>query len=95
MKSLINNNKICYVCGKQISLHKHHIFKGIRNRKKADEDGLWIYLCYEHHEGTYGVHGKNGKDLDNRLKKLAEEKWIIYFNKTKNDFIKRYGKNYL
>lgn len=95
MESIIENKKYCYVCGTQIGLHKHHIMKGIRNRKKSEEDGLWVYLCYNHHEGTNGVHGKNGKELDDKLKRVAEEKWLSLYNKDKEDFIKRYGKNYL
>lgn len=94
MNSLISNEKKCYVCGTQFNLHKHHIFKGVRNRKKADEDGLWVYLCYLHHEGTSGVHGKNGYELDLKLKKLAERKWLEQ-DRTVDDFINRYGRNFL
>lgn len=86
---------MCYVCGNKLYPHLHHIFYGVRNRKKADEDGLTVYLCYKHHEGTDGVHGKNGHKLDMRLKQIAQKKWMEYYNKTTDDFIKRYGKNYL
>ena len=94
MKSIINQAKICYVCGTTSNLHLHHILFG-RNRKKADEDGLTIYLCYYHHEGTDGVHGFNGHNLDIELKQLAEKRWLEENNKQVEDFIKRYGKNYL
>lgn len=94
MKSLINNNKECYVCHKKTNLHLHHIMFG-KNRKKADEDGLVVYLCYDHHEGINGVHGKNGHDLDLRLKQYAEARWLECYNASVNDFIKRYGRNYL
>lgn len=94
-KSLLQEEKKCYVCNSKKNLHKHHIMKGLRNRKKAEEDGLWVYLCYEHHEGTNGVHGKNGHSLDLDLIKQAELYWIKFNNKTIDDFIKRYGRNYL
>lgn len=94
MKSIIQKNKECYVCKKNNNLHFHHIMFG-KNRKKADNDLLTVYLCYEHHEGTNGVHGKNGHELDLRLKKIAEQVWLEYYNKTTEDFISRYGKNYL
>lgn len=71
-----------------------NIFFG-KNRKKADKDLLTVYLCREHHEGTNGVHGKNGHELDLKLKKIAEQKWLDHYNKTTEDFIERYGKNYL
>lgn len=95
MNSILQSNKECYFCKNKSNLHKHHIMKGIRNRKKAEEDGLWVYLCYEHHEGTNGVHGKNGHNLDIMLIKKAEEQWLCCNNKTKNDFIKKYGRNYI
>lgn len=94
MKSIINNEKKCFICGSTANLHLHHVMFG-RNRKIADEDGLTLYLCYFHHEGTYGVHGINGHDLDIKLKKIAEKKWCEFYNKTPEQFIKRYGKNYL
>lgn len=93
-KSIIQNEKYCYVCGKNNNLHYHHIYFG-KNRKKADKDGLTIYLCYEHHEGTNGVHGKNGHNLDIKLKKIAEEVWCEVYNKTPEDFLKEYGRNYI
>lgn len=96
MKSIvcIQDIKQCYVCGAKNNLHLHHIIFG-KNRKKADEDGLTVWLCYDHHEGTYGVHGKYGHMLDSRLKQIAEEIWLEHYNKTTDDFIKRYGKNYI
>lgn len=94
MKTIICNEKQCYVCGNRNNLHLHHIMFG-KNRKKADQDGLTVWLCYQHHEGTFGVHGKKGHNLDQELKKIAEDKWIKYYNKTKKDFIERYGRNYL
>lgn len=94
MKSIISEKKECNVCKTTNNLHLHHIMFG-KNRKKADKDGLTIYLCYEHHEGTNGVHGKNGHDLDIKLKQLAEKRWLEYYNTTIEDFISIYGRNYL
>ena len=93
-KSIIDNNRRCYVCGSSNNIHYHHILFG-KNRNKADKDGLTVYLCYQHHEGTNGVHGKNGHELDLRLKQIAENTWLEYYNKSVDDFIKRYGRNFL
>ena len=93
-KSIISNKKQCYVCGSSNNLHYHHIFFG-KNRKNADQDGLTVYLCYEHHEGTNGVHGKNGHELDIELKIIAEAKWLEHYDKDIDDFIKRYGRNFI
>ena len=94
MKSIITDKKECYVCGTTQNLHRHHILFG-KNRKKADEDGLTVYLCYYHHESSDGVHGLNGHELDLKLKVIAEKRWLEFYNKTIDDFIKRYGKNYI
>ena len=95
MKRIMQDTKECYVCKSTIPLEYHHVFFGGRNRKKSDEDGLIVTLCPEHHRGTKGVHGKNGHELDIKLKQEAERTWMEYYNKTEEDFIKRYGKNYL
>lgn len=93
-KSLIQNGRYCYVCGTENALHKHHIFFGTANRKIADEDGAYCYLCYLHHNGgNWGVHFN--KELDLKLKRECERAWLSAYNAEISDFIKRYGKNYL
>lgn len=32
-------------------------------------------LCHEHHQGTNGVHGKNGAELGDMLKIIAQKTW--------------------
>ena len=93
MKSIIQTKKECYVCKSKNNLHEHHIFFG-KNRKKSEEDGMKVYLCYAHHEGTDGVHGKNGSQLDKELKYIAERVWISNYGDIQK-FIIRYGRNYL
>lgn len=93
MTSIIQDNKFCFVCGTGYGLHKHHIFFGTKHRKLADEDGLVVYLCYEHHLGNSGVH--NNKELNYQLKIIGQKAYMIHYNKTKEDFMARYGKNYL
>lgn len=89
--SIIQKEKKCYVCGTTQNLHLHHVMFG-KNRKKADEDKLTVYLCWQHHEGTNGVHGKNGHELDMKLKHIAVKAWCEYYNKTKEEFRMRYGR---
>ena len=74
---------------------RHEAFFGVRNRHKSIEDGLVVFLTHDNHEGTNGVHGKKGHQLDVMLKQQAEKRWCEYYGKTKEDFIKRYGRNYL
>lgn len=91
--SLIQNTKECYVCGTTQNIHIHEVFFG-KNRKKSIEDGCCVYLCGKHHnQSNEGVHFNHKLDL--LLKKQMEVYWLKYYNKTVEDFIKRYGKNYL
>jgi len=93
--SIITNDlKHCIECGRPI-VELHEVFFGGRNRYKSIEDGLVIPLCKQfHHRGNLiGIH----KDISLNLKykKIAETKWLKYYDKTIEDFIKKYGKNYL
>lgn len=93
MKSIIQKHKNhCFVCQQQGILEEHHIFFGA-NRKLSEKYGLKVSLCYEHHRGTNGVHGKNGKQLNEKLKQIAQRRFEQ--DHTREDFIKIFGKNYL
>ena len=74
---------------------RHEVFFSKAYRMKSIKDGLIIFLTEEDHRGTNGVHGKNGDKLNRYLKRTAEKAWISYYKKTKEEFQKRYGKNYL
>lgn len=96
------NNEFCimpvsnlYSINRQTGLERHEVFFGGRNRNKSIEDGLVVFITPEQHRGTYGVHGKKGHKLDLQLKQIAEKRWCEFYGKTKEQFIQRYGKNYL
>lgn len=74
---------------------RHEVFFSKAYRIKSIKDGLIIFLTEEDHRGTNGVHGKNGDKLNRYLKQKGQEAWMKYYKKTKEDFQKRYGKNYL
>lgn len=74
---------------------RHEVFFGQAYRQKSINDGLVVFLTPESHRGTYGVHGKEGKEFNFNLKQIAQKAWQEYYNKTKEEFIQRYGKNYL
>ena len=91
--SILQDVKECYVCGTRDNIHIHEVFFG-KNRKKSIEDGCCVYLCGKHHnQSNEGVHFNH--KLDERLKQEMELYWLKTYNKTTDDFIKRYGKNYL
>ena len=91
--SIIQKEKRCLVCGIYFNIHIHEVYFG-RNRQKSIEDGCCVYLCGNHHnQSDKGVHFD--KNLDMKLKKEMEIAWLMYYNKTIEDFIERYGRNYL
>ena len=94
-KSILQGNRkgVCYLCGRWTETENHHIFGGGK-RKKADRDGLTVYLChYCHNEPPNGVHFS--KETREHLKRIGETAWCTHYGKTIEDFIKEYGKNYI
>lgn len=93
-KSIIpNNDKYCFLC-KRMGLYvegtdSHHMLFG--NKKSyADADGLTCQLCHTHH---MRLHQQQEYQLE--LKQLAERVWLEHYKKTIDDWIERYGKNYI
>ncbi len=91
-KSIIQNKKQCIICNNR-NVEEHHIFFGTANRKLSEKYGLKVYLCFEHHRGTRGVHGKDGKNLDTYLKQLAQTKFEE--KESQEKFRQIFGMNYL
>jgi hypothetical protein len=92
-KSILQDKKESYLTGATYNLEEHHIFFGTANRKISEKYGLKVWLTSEEHRGTYGVHGKYGKTLDEKLKREAQKKFEK--NHTREEFIRLIGKNYL
>ncbi len=74
---------------------RHEVFEGrTGNRDKSIEDGLVIFLSPQMHRiSKKSIH----KDYDYwlKVKVIAEKRWCEYYEKTKDDFRERYGRNYL
>ena len=84
---------VCYLCGRFCPTEQHHIFRG-KNRKRADTDGLTVHLCHWcHNEPPMGVHYNKAKDT--HLKRMGQRMWMAHYDKTTDDFIRAYGRNYL
>ena len=86
------NTEYCPVCFRKILPGEgqwHHVFNGTANRKKAEEDGMKIYVHWKCHEE---LHQMQGLDLQTKMK--AQKIWCEYYDKTENEFMERYGKNY-
>lgn len=90
MKSIIQTNKECWVCGSPY-VELHHVIYGTAKRRLSDKYGLTVYLCHKHHTGEEGVHFN--PVLDKTLKQLAQKKFEeIYSRET---FMNVFKKSYL
>ena len=92
--SIITNNlNNCIICGRTKEA-LHEVFFGTANRKKSIQYGLVIPLCnYHHNMSDEGIHFNRNLDLS--YKKIAEKRWLEHYNKTKEEFIQEFGKNYI
>ena len=82
-----NKNK-CYFCDKR-AVDTHELIKG-RNRQNCIKWGLVVYLCRDCHRRT-----EEDSAFYQETRKLAQKIWQEYYNKTIEDFIKEFGRNYL
>jgi hypothetical protein len=70
------------------------VFFGNPNRQKSIKDGLVVFLTPDdHNTSNRGVHFNRGFDL--YLKEIGQQAWMDYYGKTKEEFLKEYGRNYL
>lgn len=69
---------------------KHHIFNNIANRPKSEKYGLFVWLSEEQHRYL------TEHPLENlKLKKIAQATFMEYYNKTIEEFIEIFGRNWL
>ena len=91
MKSILQNEKECYVCKTTKGLHLHHGFFG-PNRKISDKYGLVVWLCGKHHNlSNEGVHFN--PELDRAIKQELQRKFEE--THTREQFMAIIGRNYL
>ena len=79
----------CYVCGRPYP-NLHHMMNGA-NKKKAEQYGLILPLCINHHTGAEGVHTKPEKML--ACRQMAQRKFEE--EHTRKEWIEQFGKSYL
>lgn len=67
---------LCEICHSPYMAQQHHIIGGRGKRKQHETVDSVIMLCWEHHHGTYGVHGREGKVLNVELKRSLQDKYF-------------------
>lgn len=75
------NTPYCKICGKMYGIEVHHIIKRSQCKPLEHCKLNLIGLCEEHHRGTYGVHGKQGHELDKRLRREFRDKLELLFDR--------------
>lgn len=92
-KSIISEEKRCYICRSVQWLECHHIF-GAAERDASEQYGLKVYLChYCHNEPPNGVH--HNKENRRKLQAIAQEKAMEHYGWSIEDFRRIFHKNYL
>lgn len=90
-KSIMQDEKQCYFCGKQYGLERHHVLGGTANRRLSEAYGIWIWCCHDCHTGVYGVQYDKQKNWDTKMaaQRAFEE---LYGHEL---WMKTFYKNYL
>lgn len=88
VKSIMQDDKFCFVTGGLIELDRHHIFAGSR-RKASEKYGCW---CWLRHNVHMELHDKN-KALDKMLRRACQERFEEIWGH--DEFMRVFGKNYL
>jgi hypothetical protein len=91
VKSIMQSERACYLCGRITDLELHHVFGGVANRKISTRLGLTCYLCRTCHTGTGGA--QYDKEKNRRLK--AEAQTAFERTHTRQEWMQIIGKNYL
>lgn len=89
---LATESHFCFFCGQFGDTAVHELIYGRGRRELCKEDGLYVFLCpachkWEHEGG--GLTFPSGNTLK-QVGQLAYER-----NHTREEFMKRYGRNYL
>lgn len=91
MKSILQDERRCYFCGRVTGLERHHIFAGA-NRKWSERLGLWVWLCGATcHRGTDGA--QYDPEKNRRLKMDAQ--YAFERNHSRSEWMEIIRKNYL
>lgn len=92
MKSIVQENaERCFICGRRAT-QTHHVFGG-SNRKLADEDGLTVRLCQYCHDMVH-FDPELSYPMQRALHERGQEAYEAAGH-TREEFMKRYGRNYL
>lgn len=91
-KSILQDERICFLTGRSDNLEEHHVFGGM-NRKISEKYGLKVYLTREEHTGRNGVH--QNREKSDSLKAYAQRAAMEHYGWNIDQFRIIFGKNYI
>ena len=91
-KSIMQEEKVCYLTGSKVRLVLHHCIPGIANRRKADKYGLVVWLNADVHNWIHSSDRK-GIAMLKKLKQDAQRRFIETYGE--DLWWKTFHKNYL
>lgn len=89
--SIMGGRLGCYLCGFRGDLARHEVFHGITNREKSKALGCWVNLCPRCHTR---LHQKD-PSLDWDLKRHGQVRAMAHYGWSVEEFIERFGRNYV
>lgn len=94
MKSIMQNEKVCYITGRTDQLHEHHIYGGA-NRRVSEANGFKVWLTYDMHNGNNpdAVHKNPMQGWDLKLKQDCQREYEKTHSRA--EFMALMGRNYL
>lgn len=92
-KSILQNEKRCFISGSTTGLQRHHIY-GASNRNISEENGFWVWLRHDYHiADSPNKTPHNCRMTDLCLKEMCQREYEK--NHSREDFIKLIGRSYL
>lgn len=93
MKSIMQEERECYLTGAKSGLHRHHIF-GAFNRNNSEKYGLWVWLRWDRHIADSPHRTPhNDAEIDLMLKREAQRKFEEIYSR--DVFMQIFGRNWL
>jgi hypothetical protein len=94
-ESILQTGKKCYITGRTDNLDCHHVYEGTGRRKMSDENGFWVWLTHDLHNGNdpMAVHNNPMQGYDLMLKQEAQRRFEE--DHTRAEFMELVKKSYL
>lgn len=93
MKSIIQDEKVCYLTGRCDHLEEHHVFGGM-NRKNSEKYGLKIWLTADKHKFKKDSVHMN-RELADQIKAEVQMIAMEHYDWSVEEFRLIFGKSYV